>query len=98
MFETLRTLIVCFTVAAVVLPVALLVALSLPQHSELRQFVLRLCYWAVAVLAVGYFAMPFDIVPDVLFPVGFADDLLALGVGWASARRAMRPGDATFRN
>jgi len=83
--------VLCFTVAAVVLPLAFLVALSLPQTSEFRQFCLRLCYWGVALLAVCYFAMPIDLVPDVLFPVGFADDVLALALGYASFRKATKP-------
>jgi hypothetical protein len=91
MYELLKLSMVCFTVTMVVLPSAFLVALSLPQNSEFRQLVLRCCWWGVAVMAVGYFAMPLDCIPDVFFPVGFADDLIALGVGFASARKAMKP-------
>lgn len=93
MVELLKVGMICFTLAAVLLPIAFLIALSLPHNSELRQMVMRGCYWAAALLAVGYFAMPIDVVPDVLFPVGFADDLVALGLGWMSVRRAMRPAE-----
>ena len=99
MIELLKVTVVCFTVAAVVLPVAFLAALSLPHNSELRRMVMKVCYWGVALLAIGYFAMPLDVVPDVLFPFGFADDLLVLGIGFAGARKAMQPrGRAASRN
>lgn len=91
MVELLKVMVVCLTVAMIVLPVAFLIALSLPHNSELRRMVMKACYWAVALLAVGYFAMPLDVVPDVLFPVGFADDLIALGLGFVAARKAMTP-------
>jgi Protein of unknown function (DUF1232) len=91
MLEVIKLSLICFTVMTVVLPVAFLVALSLPRNSEFRQLCLRVCYWGVAVAAVGYFAMPIDCIPDVFFPVGFADDLIALGIGLASARKAMKP-------
>jgi uncharacterized membrane protein YkvA (DUF1232 family) len=86
-----KAMVICFTVAVVVLPVAFLVALSLPRASEFRRLVLQLCYWGVALAAVSYFAMPLDVVPDMLFPVGFADDLIALGLGLVAARKAVTP-------
>lgn len=52
---------------------------------------IKAIYWAMegdivermkAVLTVGacllYLIFPFDLIPDVLFPVGYADDLVAL--------------------
>jgi hypothetical protein len=97
-FDLLKLIVLCFTLAIVALPVALIVALSLPRNSEFRQFCLRLCYWGVALLAVAYFAMPIDVIPDVLFPIGFADDLAALAIGYISARKAMRPLAVVSRN
>lgn len=91
MVELLKVALICGTVALVALPIAFLVALSLPHNSELRQMVMKACYWGVALLAVGYFAMPIDVVPDLLFPVGFADDAVALALGWMSVRKAMKP-------
>ena len=99
MLDLLRTIVICFSVAAVVLPVAFLIAYSLPHNSEFRQLCLRVCYWGFALAAVCYFAMPLDLVPDFFFPVGLGDDLLVLGLGVASARKAMRPwNDAASRN
>lgn len=91
MFQLLQTMVICLTLASVVLPVAFLVALSMPQNSEMRQMCMRICYWGCVLLAVGYFAMPIDCIPDLLFPVGFADDAVALGMGYVAARKAMRP-------
>ena len=67
MIELLKVTVVCFTVAAVVLPVAFLAALSLPHNSELRRMVMKVCYWGVALLAIGYFAMPSMSFPTCFF-------------------------------
>ena len=91
MVELLKVTVICFTVVTVLLPIAFLVAISLPANSEFRQICLRVCYWGVVLLALGYFALPLDVIPDVLFPVGFADDLIVLGIGYVNARKAMRP-------
>ena len=91
MIELFKVMVVCGTLVAIALPVAFLVAFSLPHNSEMRQICLKVCYWAVVLLSVGYFAMPIDIVPDVLFPIGLADDLIALGIGYANFKKAMRP-------
>ncbi len=91
MTELLKIMMICFTVMAVLLPIAFLVAISLPANSEFRQLCMRGCHWGLALLAVIYFGMPLDIVPDVLFPVGFADDAIVLGLGYLSARKAMNP-------
>ena len=91
MFVLLQTMVVCFTIASVALPIAFLVAMSLPKHSEFRQLCLRACYWGCAVLSVAYFGMPVDFIPDIFFPVGFADDAVALGLGFLAARKAMTP-------
>lgn len=97
--DVIKLMIVCFTTMMVVLPVAFLVAFSLPHNNEFRGLCLRVGYWACALAAVCYFAMPTDLIPDIFFPVGFADDLLALGLGYVSVRRALRPAnDATLRN
>lgn len=54
--------------------------------------------WAKAIVlaALAYFVMPFDAVPDLVFPVGFADDLAvalaALAAVGAQATNTSRPG------
>lgn len=91
MVDLLKVMVICFTVGAVVLPIAFLAALSMPSNSELRHICLRVCYWGVVLLAVGYCAMPLDAIPDVFFPVGFADDALVLGIGIINAKKAWQP-------
>ena len=91
MVELLKVMVICFTVVAVLLPIAFLVAISMPANSEFRHICLRVCYWGVVLLAIGYFAFPIDVIPDVFFPIGFADDLVVLGIGYAHARKAMKP-------
>lgn len=41
--------------------------------------------------ALGYFIFPVDLVPDIIPIVGFADDLVALGVAIASASAYITP-------
>ncbi|HYG67278.1 MAG TPA: DUF1232 domain-containing protein, partial [Anaeromyxobacteraceae bacterium] len=47
---------------------------------------------AVAALAaaVVYAVSPVDLIPDFLFPVGFADDVLALALTWGLVKRELR--------
>lgn len=93
--EVLITTIVCLTVAVVALPMAFLVAVSLPHNSEFRQIVLKACYWGVVLLAVGLVAMPVDLIPEIFFPLGIADDAMYLAVGCLAARQAMKRPDIT---
>ena len=41
--------------------------------------------------ALGYFIFPVDAIPDILPVVGFADDLVALGIVIASASASITP-------
>ena len=91
MVEFLKTCVICLTTMGVLLPLGFLVAISLPHNSELRQMALRVCYWGVVLIAFGLVAMPLDLIPDVLFPVGFADDAMYLAIGCLSARKALKP-------
>ena len=44
-----------------------------------------------ALLAAGAYVMsPFDLVPDFLVPVGWADDLLLVAVAWSMVKRELR--------
>ncbi|HYG69307.1 MAG TPA: DUF1232 domain-containing protein [Anaeromyxobacteraceae bacterium] len=47
---------------------------------------------AVAALAaaVVYAVSPVDLIPDFLFPAGFADDVLALALTWGLVKRELR--------
>ena len=97
MIELLKLVVICFSVGAIALPIAFLVAFSLPHNSDMRQFTFKVCQWGIALLSVGYFAMPIDVVPDVIFPFGFADDLVALGIGFAHFKKAIQPRAAAER-
>ncbi len=63
------------------------------DHSTLKAVI-------IGIVAVLYGASPIDIIPDVLGPIGWADDALALlGAGYAiyrilKGRAARRAGDA----
>jgi uncharacterized membrane protein YkvA (DUF1232 family) len=41
--------------------------------------------------AIGYFVLPFDILPDVLPILGFTDDAAVLATAISAVTRAMRP-------
>jgi uncharacterized membrane protein YkvA (DUF1232 family) len=65
------------------------VLLSLPQ-SKLREFLMPVVGWCVAIFCGIYCISPIDIVPEALLgPFGLIDDLGALVAGIAAARAAM---------
>lgn len=70
---------------------ALLILLSLP-HSRLKEIALPILGWAMTALSVGMILSPIDAIPDVIPVVGWADDVVALAVGIASAMAAMNAG------
>jgi uncharacterized membrane protein YkvA (DUF1232 family) len=45
---------------------------------------------ATLAAAAAYVLSPFDLVPDVLGPIGWTDDVLVLAVAWNLARRELR--------
>jgi len=83
----LKVIVICGTVLFVVM----LVLLSLPQ-SKLRCMALEMAKY---VLAVGLFILiplPIDVVPDVLPPFTYADDVAYLLAGIAALRGARAEG------
>jgi len=73
-----------------VLVVALGVLLALPQ-CKLREVLLPIVGWGIAILCAIYCISPVDIVPEaVLGPFGLVDDVGALIAGIAAARTAMK--------
>jgi uncharacterized membrane protein YkvA (DUF1232 family) len=52
----------------------------------------KLPWRALAALAaaVVYVVTPFDLVPDLLVPLGFTDDVLALALTWGLVKRELR--------
>ncbi|HSD19085.1 MAG TPA: DUF1232 domain-containing protein [Anaeromyxobacter sp.] len=45
---------------------------------------------AALAAAVAYVLSPVDLVPDVLFPIGFADDAVLLAMTWGLVKRELR--------
>ena len=86
LFGIIQLMLVCGTILAATF--ALL--LSLPQ-SKLRDFLMPVIGWCVAIFCGIYCISPIDIVPEaVLGPFGLIDDLGALVTGIAAARMAMK--------
>lgn len=82
----ISTMLVCGTILAATFAVLL----SLPQ-SKLRDFLMPIIGWIVAIFCGIYCISPIDIVPEaVLGPFGLIDDLGALVTGIAAARMAMK--------
>jgi len=76
MVELLQTIIICFTV----LGALFLILLALPK-SHLRSVFLEICGWAGATTSAVALVSPVDMIPEVVFPLGFVDDLGYLIVG-----------------
>ena len=82
----ISTMLVCGTILAATFAVLL----SLPK-SKLRDFLMPVIGWIVAIFCGIYCISPIDIVPEaVLGPFGLIDDLGALVTGIAAARIAMK--------
>lgn len=85
-FGTIQTLILCATILAI----AFAVLLSMPQ-SKLRNFLLPIVGWVVAIFCGIYAISPVDIVPEAMLgPFGLIDDIGAVVAGIAAARTAMK--------
>ncbi len=77
-------------VCGTILAATFAILLSLPE-SKLRDFLMPIIGWCVAIFCGIYCLSPIDIVPEaVLGPFGLIDDLGALVTGIAAARMAMK--------
>ncbi len=86
LFGIIQLMFVCGTILAATFAVLL----SLPQ-SRLRDFLMPIIGWCVAIFCGIYCISPIDIVPEALLgPFGLIDDLGALVTGIAAARMAMK--------
>jgi len=86
LFGTIQLIIFCGTM----LGVTFAVLLSLPE-SKLRDFLIPIFGWSVAIFLGLYCISPIDIVPEALLgPIGLIDDVAALATGIAAARVAVR--------
>lgn len=87
LFSIIQTMLLCGTLLAATFAVLL----SLP-NSKLRDFLMPIVGWCMAIFCGVYCISPIDIVPEaVLGPFGLIDDLGALVAGIAAARMAMKP-------
>ncbi|HEY2837678.1 MAG TPA: DUF1232 domain-containing protein, partial [Pirellulales bacterium] len=60
--------------------------------SPLRSTLVQICGWATAAMCGTYIVSPLDVVPDVFFPFGFIDDILAAVAGYKAAKAAWDAG------
>jgi uncharacterized membrane protein YkvA (DUF1232 family) len=86
-FSTIRFFFGCGTL----LVLALIVLAHLPK-SPLRASLVQICGWATALLCGAWFVSPVDPIPDVFFPFGFIDDVVAVIVGFKAAKAAWKAG------
>ena len=84
-FDIIKLLLMCGTV----LCLAFTILLAMPQ-SQLRAFLLPIVGWSIAIVCGIWCISPIDLIPDVFFPVGIADDCAALVTGVVAARSAMK--------
>jgi uncharacterized membrane protein YkvA (DUF1232 family) len=88
-FSTIRFFFGCGTL----LLVALVVLAHFPK-SPLRSALVQVCGWGTAALCGAYALSPIDALPEILLgPFGVVDDLLAVIIGFMSARAAWRAGE-----
>jgi uncharacterized membrane protein YkvA (DUF1232 family) len=87
LFSTIRFFFGCGTL----LLLALVVLAHLPK-SPLRASLVQVCGWATALLCGAWCASPADPIPDLLFPIGFIDDVLVAIVGFKAAKAAWKAG------
>jgi uncharacterized membrane protein YkvA (DUF1232 family) len=89
-FSTIRFFFGCGTL----LVLALIMLAHLPK-SPLRSTLIQICGWATAALCGAWVLSPVDPVPDVFFPIGFIDDIIAACVGFKAAKAAWNAGKET---
>jgi len=78
-------------VCGTVLGVCFVALLAMPQ-SKLRDFLLPIAGWCVAIFCAVYTISPIDVIPEAVFgPFGYIEDLAAAATGIAAARMAMNP-------
>lgn len=87
LFDTIEMMLTCGTILAV----SFFVLLSIPQ-CKLREFLLPVVGWCVAIFCGIYCISPVDLLPEVVLgPFGYLEDIGAAVTGIAAARMAMNP-------
>lgn len=87
-FQMIEVIFLCITF----LFVAFIVVAHLP-NSPLKTVLTQVCGWATAALCGALVLSPIDPIPDVFFPVGFIDDIVAVIVGYQAAKAAWNAGN-----
>lgn len=85
MAQTLNVFLICGTVISM----TVLILLSLPD-SKLRSICLEVSKYALAAGLALLVISPIDPIPDVLFPIGFLDDLGYLAAAFAAIKSAQQ--------
>ena len=88
MQSVVTTMVVCSTIVTV----TFCILLSLPQ-SKLRVVCLQILNYLLAASMALLVISPIDVIPDVFFPIGFADDLGAIFTAIAAVKSARRQGE-----
>jgi uncharacterized membrane protein YkvA (DUF1232 family) len=73
------------------LAAAMMVLVSLP-NSPIKDLLVQVVGWLIAILCAIYAISPIDIVPDILFPIGIVDDIGIAIAGVSSAMAAWNAG------
>ena len=87
LYGIIQTMLMCGTILAI----CFVVLLAMPQ-CKLREFLMPIVGWCVAIFCGFYCISPIDVFPEVVFgPLGYIEDIGALATGIAAARMAMNP-------
>jgi uncharacterized membrane protein YkvA (DUF1232 family) len=86
-FSVIKMLIGCGT-----LLIVLLVLVAHLPDSPVRTLLVRICGWGTATLCGAAILSPIDPIPDVLFPIGFIDDVIYLVIAYQAIKAAWNAG------
>jgi uncharacterized membrane protein YkvA (DUF1232 family) len=86
-FGLLSVMAICLS-----LLIAMVIVVAHLPNSPVRTFLVQVCGWATTALCGAAILSPIDPIPDVFFPLGFADDLIFAFIAWKSAKAAWNAG------
>jgi len=89
--QSLLQIIQLTLVCGTILVISFVALLAMPQ-CKLREVLMPIVGWCVAIFCAVYAISPVDIVPEAVFgPFGYIEDIGALVTGVVAARSAMKP-------
>jgi len=87
LLQIIQLMVVCGTILAI----SFVALLAMPS-CKLREVMMPIVGWCVAIFCAAYAISPVDIVPEAVFgPFGYIEDIGALVTGVIAARTAMNP-------